>query len=349
MQENPLVILIGGSGYTGTHFMLELHGKQVPGQQEGIRYQIAIVDRQEPILEALKLAEKRADGLEVIVRLADILERQYPVMPRVPYCGIMLAAHKDVNEGERLAYTYMRDNIALSVNSMEYLTQLGTQRLIQASSSAVYHTERDNDMPIGVYGYTKRITEDICRKLMTPTQQFLIARYMNPIGSHSEVQAFSLIGLCKRLSEMKDGDTFVNRGDCIRDYIHVTDLATFHADALEAWDTTLFPDPENRVVTLDVGTGVSTSTADIVRLFEIQTGLTLGKITTAERLHHEGYDTVRVSEQMKSLIPKWWGRSKTPLADSLRDYSMLSTRFCASVNISASSGLRVESSVLLVS
>lgn len=324
--DAPLVLLLGGGGYIGTHIMLALHGLQVPGSRKGHCYQVAIIDKNIPHLEAVDYAE-RTTGIPVIWYVADLEKREYPAMPRVPHCGIMLAALKDVGEGEEKPHEYIRTNVALCVNSMEYLTQLGVTRLIQASSSTVYHTDNHREgEPIGVYGYTKRITEDICRRLMTPTQQLLVLRYMNPIGSHPHVDAFSTIGICKKLSDMQPGETFVNRGDCVRDYIHITDLAIFHADALEAWDDTLFHEAQDRIVTLDVGTGIRISVAGIVRLFGIHSGHGEKNIIRGERLRHEGYDTVGCSDESRRLIPRWWEREKIELSVALADYRRIATK-----------------------
>lgn len=322
-EDSPLILLLGGGGYIGTHLMLELHGKQVPDSCEGHCYQVAIVDIQPPTHAAVEWAEKRAGGLEVLIYTHDLEERPYPPMPRVPYCAIMLAALKDVSEAEREPYRYTLTNISLCVNSMRYLTQLGVTRLIQASSSTVYHTDNRSSRegePIGVYGYTKRVTEDICRRLMIHGQQLLVLRYMNPIGSHPEVDAFSSIGICKKLVDMKPGETFINRGNCVRDYIHITDLASFHSYTLEAWDDTLFHESQDPVVTLDVGTGIRVTVAEIVREFGTHSGHGEKKIIRGERREHEGYDTVGFTDEVHRLIPKWSERILKDLPTSLQDY-----------------------------
>lgn len=333
MEESPLILLLGGAGYIGTHIMLELHGQQVPGSRKGHRYQVAILDRRPPSQTAVDYAEKQAEGLKVLVYIFDLelapyLAVKYPAMPRPPYCGIMLAALKDVNEGEVKPYDYIRSNIALCVNSMEYLIGLGTQRFIQASSSTVYHTSQspagrsEGGEPIGTYGYTKRVSEDICRRL-AQGRQLLILRYMNPIGSHSEVDAFPDIGICQKLVSMKPGETFINRGNCVRDYIHISDLAAFHSYALEAWDDTLFHEGQDSVVTLDVGTGIRVTVAELVKAFGSCSGHGEKNIIRGERLKHEGYDTVGCTDETMRLIPNWSKRRMKDLSSSMLDYLRL--------------------------
>lgn len=322
-SESPLILLLGGAGYIGIHIMLALHGLQVPGSRKGHCYQVALVDKCHPPMEAIQYAERNS-GLPVLWHVADLEKREYPDMPRTPHCGIMLAALKDVGEGEEKPHEYTRTNVTLCVNSMEYLGMLGVTRLIQASSAAVYHTGNHRDgEPLGMYGYTKRITEDICRRLMLPTQQLLILRYMNPIGSHPDLDLFPSIGICKKLCEMKPSETFVNRGDCVRDYIHITDLAAFHSDALEAWDDTLFHETQDRIVILDVGTGIRVSVSELVRLFGLHSGHGEKNIIRGERLRHEGYDTVGYTDEIRRLIPRFWERDKIELPVALKDYQRI--------------------------
>ncbi len=340
-----LILLLGGSGYIGTHLMMEFHGQDIstkppqdrrddsPGDS-GV-YQVAIIDKVTPNPDAVKWAEDRAHGLPVLVWKFDLETHPYdstvefPKMPRIPYCGIMLAALKDVGEGELIPHAYMRSNITLCVNSMEYLTNIGVTRLIQASSSSIYHVgDSKTEEPVGVYGYTKRVTEDMCRKLMSRDfpQQLLILRYMNPIGSHPDVNCFSTIGICQKLVKMKSDETFVNRGNCIRDYIHITDLARFHSEALRAWDTTLFEHKDlesTATATLVVGTGYKTSVSDLIKLFEEYSGHGERKVVEGERLHHEGYDTVKFSNDLVKLIPNWQANPVFSLALSLMDYRRL--------------------------
>lgn len=312
--EKPLVVLLGGSGYIGIHIMLQLHGSQ--------QYQVAIVDKLPPNPEAIRVAEE--GGLRVLFFEADLEKAEYPLMPRVPHCAIMLAALKNVGEGEVEPHRYIKTNIDLCVNSMFYLTKiLGVTRLIQASSSSVYHTPggQVGAMPVGVYGYTKRVTEDICACLLPPHSQLLIARYMNPIGSHRGLKLFADIGVCHKLSTTRGSTsgTFTNYGDCVRDYIHIDDLARFHTDALEAWDTTLFL-AEERVVTLDVGTGTRTKVSQLLATFAYATETPPRVVLNDARQAFEGYDTVSVSDTVAVRIPRWWHSEKRALWDSLRDY-----------------------------
>src|SRR4051812_8944568 len=87
MDEKPIVVLLGGAGFIGTHLMLELHGD----------YQVAVIDHHPPSEDAVNWAVKRAQGLPVLFYRCDLqseVNETWPVLPRVPHCGIMLAARK---------------------------------------------------------------------------------------------------------------------------------------------------------------------------------------------------------------------------------------------------------------
>jgi nucleoside-diphosphate-sugar epimerase len=306
-SDLPLVVLMGGSGYIGTHIMLELHGK----------YQVAIIDISPPNEEAVKFVEEKTDGLPVIYHAVDL---RGPIiddikMLRTPDCGIMLAALKSVNEAEEKPYDYIRENITMCVNSMEYLARWEVPKLIQASSAAVYHTDGHSEEPIGIYGYSKRVTEDICRKLLKPFQRLAILRYMNPIGTHPEVEVFPTIGVCHYLSKILRGEgcseIFFNKGNCIRDFIHITDLASFHAEILAVWETL-----PNRVFVIDAGNGVPISVSTLLSKFGVRDEC----IKLVERASHEAPCIVAKINDIQAHVPRWWALPRRDLDSCLVDY-----------------------------
>lgn len=341
MMRSELVLLLGGSGYIGTHIMLELHGKVLNTPTGRFRCQVGIISNRFPSVEAIEYAEKKAGGLRVLNWHIDLENNTdlstYPEFPSIPYCGIMLAALRNVSEAEIIPHEYIRTNVALCVNSMKYLTKLGVKRLIQASSSSVYHTTQavlfhhenieghDYGEPLGIYGYTKRVTEDICIKLLPQgnSSKLAVLRYMNPIGSHPDVKVFSEIGICTQLAKMEPEHIFTNRGDCVRDYIHITDLASYHTALLESWEKTIFPPTQSdSVLILNVGTGVRTTVNELVSKFWAIAKMTPRTLVVGERPEYEGFDTVGSMVRTIRRLPEWWKKhSCKTLEESLRDYS----------------------------
>lgn len=332
----PIVLILGGSGYIGTHLMLELHGNP---------YQIAIVDIKPPSSQAIAYAETRAGELPVLFFSFDletlpVCSATYPQFPRVPFAGIMLAALKDVSESERLPYEYIRKNNTLCVNSMEYLSQLGITRLIHASSAAVYADSRPESRipqlestaqpePIGVYGYTKAVSESTVRRLVNCrdklNQHAVILRYMNPIGSHPIIDAFSDFGICSSLARTTQNRAFVNRGNCMRDYIHITDLASFHTTLLKYWDR-VFVDVKPFVTIFNVGNGVAVTVDEIVETFGKNSGFKSRTISYESRNSFEPLYTVGSMAKAALYFREWWNSPRRSLQSSVADYRRLMTK-----------------------
>lgn len=344
--EPTLILLLGGSGYIGTHLMLELHGNP---------YQVAIVAHRPPPPHAVAHAEKMAGGLPVLISVFDLETASYtsatfPKMPRIPHCAIMLAARKDVSEGEIIPHDYILSNVALCVNSMRYLTNLGVKRLIQASSSSIYHTltvqadieagkipdlveDKEYGEPLGIYGYTKKITEDIVRRLAGSDQQVVMLRYMNPIGSHPDVDAFSDFGLCSALCRLEEDSVFINRGNCVRDYIHITDLAKFHTALLRIWDEGLLFTTTQSVEAFNVGSGTATTVEEVLEAFDKCCGTKLGAARVfCSRLRHEGANTAASMAKVATIMTHWW-RSvpRRSLEEAVSDYRRIQTSQAAAL------------------
>jgi UDP-glucose 4-epimerase len=322
-----LVLLLGGSGYIGTHLMLQIHTGN---------YQVGIIDIRPPNPEATAYAnQNHRDGVPVLYWQVDLMSNpvSYPILPTKPYCAIMLAAKKDVNEGEIERHQYLLDNTTMCINSMRYLSGIGVKRIIQASSSTVYHTllngtfenleDEDYGDPIGTYGYSKKITEDMCRRLIDHRRQDLvILRYMNPIGSHPVVNAFPDIGICTKLTKMEEGSVLENYGDCIRDYIHIMDLASYHFWLIRRWDK-IFEEMIGPSLILNVGSGARVSTKELVEIFSKHAGLGKRFSTLADKKYYEGKDTVGDMKKSFKYLPEWFRKPLKSLEDSVADYARL--------------------------
>lgn len=307
------VILFGGAGYIGVHLLMELHGND--------KYQVVIIDVKSPPKEAVDFAEKRAGGLPVLHYIVDLyaetdVSRYLPILEDVE-CGIMLAAKKVVLEGEEIPFDYMRINTGITVNCLNYLLTMKVPKIIQASSSSIYHKFRIDGDPEGFYGFSKELSDRICMKTIKSFQSetykpsLRILRYMNPIGTHASVKAFADVGICEVLRKINpDGSTIlINRGNCIRDYIHITDLASYHRELLEEdWSNDM-------IKILNVGSGVRTSVAKFYETFSRVTGLKCKEFKEGGLLRCEGYDTTMPIEDH----PKKW-KPLVTLEEAVRDY-----------------------------
>ncbi|MDR2031995.1 MAG: UDP-glucose 4-epimerase GalE, partial [Azoarcus sp.] len=203
---------------------------------------------------------------------------------------IHFAARKAVGESVRIPLVYYRNNLGGLFTLLERMAHHGVKRLVFSSSATVYgdpvRVPITEDFPLGVtnpYGRTKLMSEEILRDVAAadPGWKVALLRYFNPVGADPG----GLIGedpggipnnlmpcICQvaagRLPELQvfGGDYPTPDGTCVRDYIHVADLAAGHLAALARLDR--LP----AVGALNLGAGRGYSVLEVVRAFEAASG-----------------------------------------------------------------------------
>ena len=208
---------------------------------------------------------------------------------------MLLIPFKAVGESTQLPLKYYANNIASTVNILEAAQQHGTTEVVFSSSCTVYGQPEaipvDESAPMpsaeSPYGYTKQACERIITDFAAsgyPLKAALL-RYFNPIGAHSS----SLIGeltlnhpnnlvpyLTQAVAMLRDqltvfGDDYPTPdGTCIRDYIHVMDLAKAHVAALD-W----LGKQSTACEAFNLGTGEGNSVLEVIQAFERATGVTV--------------------------------------------------------------------------
>ncbi len=286
------ILVTGGLGFIGSHTVVEL-------QEQG--FEVVIVD------DCSNSSEKVLEGIVAITGKRPIFEKmdlrekpkvtglfkKHPQMEGV----IHFAASKAVGESVTDPLLYYENNIASLVYLLQELTKKNRSSFIFSSSCTVYG--QADKMPItedapvkpaeSPYGNTKQIGEEIisdtCK--VTPGLNAIALRYFNPMGAHPSAKIGELpigipqnlvpfitqtaIGIREQLSVFGD-DYPTPDGTCIRDYIHVVDLAKAHVVAmkrlLEAKNS------ENYEV-YNVGTGKGSSVLEAIQSFERVSGVKL--------------------------------------------------------------------------
>jgi UDP-glucose 4-epimerase len=204
---------------------------------------------------------------------------------------IHFAASKAVGESVEKPLYYYRNNLVSLINLLQLMPIHKVKYFVFSSSCTVYGqpdvlpvTEYAPIKPaMSPYGNTKQVGEEIIRDTIYAnpnTYQSIILRYFNPIGAHASAEIGELpngvpqnlvpfitqtaIGLRKQLQVFGD-DYNTPDGSCIRDYIHVVDLAKAHVVAVKRMlqEKTL-----SNVETFNLGTGVGLSVLDIINTFE---------------------------------------------------------------------------------
>ncbi len=211
---------------------------------------------------------------------------------------IHFAASKAVGESMQKPLLYYRNNLGSLVTLLEAMVESGVPRLIFSSSCTVYGipdqlpvTEVTPVQPaFSVYGNTKQVGEEILRDTVAAglPLQILSLRYFNPIGAHPSALIGELprgvpanlvpfvtqtaAGLRPSLTVYGD-DYDTSDGSCIRDYIHVMDLAEAHVAGLQK----LMAQPSDKAYydVFNLGTGTGASVLEVMRAFEAVSGQSL--------------------------------------------------------------------------
>ena len=248
------ILVTGGAGYIGSHTVVELHGAG---------HAVAIVDSLENARPEVLARLARLTGRTPVFHQADIRDRD--ALRRAIEAGvdggafdavIHFAGRKAVNESVADPLGYWSTNVAGSLTLLEELDRAGVRRFVFSSSCTVYdmtrHPPFDEDLatgPINPYGRTKLAVETILEDLAASDPRWAISvlRYFNPVGAHPSgdlgedphgipnnlMPFITQVAVGRREELAIFGDDYdTPDGTCIRDYIHVVDLARGHVAAL---------------------------------------------------------------------------------------------------------------------
>ncbi len=235
------VLVTGGAGYVGSHAVAAL--------QEAGHTPI--------VLDSLELGHAPAvRGAELIV--GNIADRELVtrVLREFHIETVMhFAAYAEVGESMADPIKYYRNNTVASLRLIESLFEAGVKRLIFSSTAATYGEpdtvpipEDIAKQPINVYGHTKLQIEETCQWLSKRTEfRYVALRYFNACGAHASgevgeahkpeshlIPLILQVPLGQRAAIKIFGSDYPTPdGTCVRDYIHVSDLASAHVKAME--------------------------------------------------------------------------------------------------------------------
>ncbi|UXP30559.1 UDP-glucose 4-epimerase GalE [Reichenbachiella agarivorans] len=284
------ILVTGGMGYIGSHTCVELiqAGLQPIIIDNLDNSEIWIKDRLEEITGA-KFPFYQADCAN-----KDVLEQ---VFQEHKIEGVIhFAANKAVGESVSAPLKYYNNNINSLLSVLEVSNKYNCQNLVFSSSCTVYGEPDmlpvDENAAIkqaeSPYGSTKIFCETIIQDFIKSQKNYksILLRYFNPIGAHSSSLIGELplgvpgnlvpfitqtaCGLREKLTVFGNDYNTVD-GSCIRDYIHVVDLAKAHVKAFEY----LFKQTQPTCTAINIGTGVGYSVLQLVQTFEQATGVNL--------------------------------------------------------------------------
>ena len=275
------ILVTGGLGYIGSHTVVEL-------QSAG--YDVVVIDNLDNATEEVKDRIVSVTGRSIDLVIGDVNDQT--IMNRIfkehDFYGVVhFAAYKAVGESVDNPIKYYENNVSGLITLLGAMERHGVQNLIFSSSCTVYGIADDlpvtEDTPIknaeSPYGTTKIIGEEIIQDYAKHKNiKTVLLRYFNPVGAHPSAQIGELpngvpSNLVPYITQTAAGirdqlvihgnDYNTSDGTCIRDYIHVVDLAKAHVKAMTFADKM-----PNSVDVFNVGTGHGSTVLEVVKAFE---------------------------------------------------------------------------------
>lgn len=314
------IILTGGAGFIGTHVLAEL-----------IKYphQILVLDNlQNSYPNALEYIQNSVIK-KVQFRQGDICNEQFledAFASFHPDVVLHLAGQKSVTESVSNPLYYYEKNIGGSVALLKVMSKTNVKNFVFSSSASVYGspvkvpTDENNVCnPIHSYGRTKLMVEDIVKDWVnsTPDASATILRYFNPIGAHHSgvfgdnpkniiknvVSALADCAMGKVEKVLIFGNDYKTPdGTCIRDFLHIEDLAKGHSNAVELLSN------KPGFVVINLGTGNGTSVLNLLETFERSSGK---KIPFEIRPRRKGDIPISVADPTKAIRILNWQAEKS--------------------------------------
>ena len=279
-----MFLVTGGAGYIGSHTCIELieQGHEIIVVDNFINSEVKAICRIEEI------TGKSVSFVEGDIRDESVLRNifnQFKIESVIHFAGL-----KSVGESNNYPLKYFHNNIAGILTLLKVMGEFGCKNLVFSSSATVYGSP--STLPVAEtaplsslnpYGRSKLIIEKILGDLYAADSFWNIAilRYFNPVGAHKT----GLIGesptgtpnnLFPIISETAAGkrsfievygdDYLTPDGTCVRDYIHVMDLAKGHLSALNMFSK------NGCYFAVNLGTGVGYSVLETIKEFEVVSG-----------------------------------------------------------------------------
>ncbi len=295
----PKILVTGGCGYIGGHTIVDLigHGYDV----------ISVDDLSNGFIRMItgvsKIVKQPVKNYQV--NLCNIEDARAIFEEHPDISGIIhFAAFKSVPESVSQPLEYFRNNLGSLINILACCKEFHIKQFVFSSSCSVYGNA--DQLPVtestpmkeaeSPYARTKQIGEQICHDFARANPEIKIAllRYFNPVGAHPSsligelnetpenlVPVVTQTAIGKRHSMTVFGNDYDTRdGSCIRDYIHVMDIANAHTRAVQKMEEGILPEG---CEVLNLGTGNGVSVMELIEAFEKVSGVKLNYIIGPRR------------------------------------------------------------------
>jgi UDP-glucose 4-epimerase len=282
------ILVTGGCGYIGGHTIVDLiqNGFEVISVDDLSRGSLKMLEGIE------KITGKQVKNYKVNLCDLDDIEAIFLENPDIK--GVIhFAAYKSVPESVNEPLRYFHNNFNSLINILQCAEEFDVDNFVFSSSCSVYGNttelpvveETPMPEPESPYARTKQVGEAMCRDFSNIHKHFntILLRYFNPVGAHpsakigefqdlseSVVPVITQTAIGKRKEMTVFGSDYDTRdGSCVRDYIHVMDIANAHTRALQ-----YILDDRNRsnCEVYNLGTGNGVTVLELIAAFEKVSG-----------------------------------------------------------------------------
>lgn len=293
------ILVSGGTGYIGSHTAIELINKgyepllidNLSNSNLERLNQIEAITGKKPLFEKVEMCDFQ--------QMKALFDKHHDIEAVIHFAAVL-----QVGESVEKPLFYYRNNIQSTLNLLDLMAENGISSVVFSSSCTVYgnpdYLPVDEFAPIkeavSPYGNTKKMCEDIIRDATVSLPLNAISlRYFNPIGNHHT----ALIGeephgvpthLVPYITQTAKGirpylnifgnDYQTPDGTCVRDYLHVVDLAEAHIVAIERL---MQNKQEQKYEVFNLGTGIGYSVLDMVNAFNKATGIDIPYVMAPRR------------------------------------------------------------------
>lgn len=312
-----MILVVGGAGYIGSHVVKKL-----------------VETKPIVVLDNLSTGHRHLVDKRAVFVHGDLGDRTMLVriFEKYPIDAVMhFAANSLVGESVVEPMKYYKNNVAATLTLLETMMEYGVKRFIFSSTAAVYGipnvdliTEDCPTNPINPYGRSKLMIEHMLSDFASAYDlRYVVLRYFNAAGAHEsgeigedhhpETHLIPLI--LQHLLGMRDKisvfgtDYYTPDGTCIRDYIHVTDLAEAHIIALHALLSN-----EKKTATYNLGNGLGYSVKEVIDMCERVTG----KQATIEYTERRPGDPARLVASSEKIARELGWKATRSLEDIIK-------------------------------
>lgn len=317
------ILITGGAGYIGTHTVVEL--------LKDSNYEVIILDNFSNSSYLILNRIKKITNKPVRIYNRDCRDNIDDIFTDNKIDGVIhFAAFKSVGESVSNPLAYYDNNINSLLNLLNTCQRFGVNNFVFSSSCSLYGNVLPGDLPVNEetplsdpespYAYTKLVGERILQDFSNSNPEFKIIslRYFNPVGAHES----GLIGespinkpnnilpvICNSAETGQEmivfGDDYdTPDGSCIRDYIHVSDIANAHYLALEY----IFNSMVENYDVFNLGSEQGFSVIELIKAFEEENNIKVN-YTIGQRRKGDVIKIYSDSFKAKKLLK--WQTSKT--------------------------------------